>query len=100
MKHSLTISGNHVNVSLDGKIYAHDAGIVRDELLEVIDRGATDIRFDLSKLSYIDSSGLGVLVTVHKRTVEKNGKLVLTGVQGMVAEILKRTRLDKVLHIE
>ncbi|MDF2571665.1 MAG: anti-anti-sigma factor [Sporomusa sp.] len=100
MKHSLTVSGNQVTVSLDGKIYAHDAGIVRDELLEIIDQGATDIRFDLSKLNYIDSSGLGVLVTVHKRTAEKNGRLVLAGVQGMAAEILKRTRLDKVLHIE
>ncbi|HWR44184.1 STAS domain-containing protein [Sporomusa sp.] len=100
MKHSLNVSGNYATVSLDGKIYAHDAGIIRDELLEAIEQGVKDIRFDLSKLNYIDSSGLGVLVTVHKRTIEKNGRLVLTGVQGMAAEILKRTRLDKVLHIE
>lgn len=100
MKHSLTISGNHATVSLDGKIYAHDAGLIRDELLTTIDKGITNIRFDLNGLTYIDSSGLGVLVTIHKRTAEKSGRLVLCGVRGMAAEILKRTRLDKVLHIE
>lgn len=100
MKHMLAISGSHATVSFDGKIYAHDAGIVRDELLEAIERGVTDISMDLSRLDYIDSSGLGVLVTVHKRTLDKNGRLTLKGVQGMAAEILRRTRLDKVLHIE
>lgn len=100
MEHLLTIKDNHATVTIDGKVYAHDAGILRDELLEAIDRGVTDISMDLSRLEYIDSSGLGVLVTVHKRTLDKNGKLVMNGVHGMAAEILKRTRLDKVLHIE
>ena len=100
MEHLLTINGNKASVSLEGKIYAHDAGIIRDELLAAIERGVNTINMDLSRLEYIDSSGLGVLVTIHKHTLDKNGKLVLTGVHGMAAEILKRTRLDKVLHIE
>lgn len=100
MKHSIKVSGSHVSVALTGKIYAHDAGVIRDELIDLIDRGTTDINIDLSELDYIDSSGLGVLVTVHKRTKEKNGGLVLTNVRGMVGEILKRTRLDRVLTIE
>lgn len=100
MTHSLTVNGNRINVALNGKIYAHDAGILRDELIEELERGATDICMDLSGLTYIDSSGLGVLVTMHKRTLEKNGRLVLKNVQGMVGELLKRTRLDKVLAIE
>lgn len=99
MKHLLTVSGSHATVSLDGKIYAHDAGIIRDELLEAIERGVIDMSMDLSRLEYIDSSGLGVLVTVHKRIQDKNGNFILNGVHGMAAEILKRTRLDKVLHI-
>jgi anti-sigma B factor antagonist len=100
MKHLLKVSGNQVKVVLIGKIFAHDAGILREELLEAIERGATDISMDLTQLAYIDSSGLGVLVTVHKRTGEKNGRVVFTGVQGMAAKLLERTRLDKVLTIE
>ncbi|MCE5285960.1 MAG: STAS domain-containing protein [Pelosinus sp.] len=100
MNYSIEVSGNQVNVMLSDKIYAHDAGIIRDELMKKIEQGATEIRMDLSDVLYIDSSGLGVLITVHKRTKAINGRLVLTGVGGIVAELIKRTRLDKVLTIE
>ena len=100
MEHVFKVSGNHVSATLSGKVYAHDAGIIRDELLTEIDKGAVNINIDLAEVNYIDSTGLGVLVTVHKRTKEHDGRLVLTGITGMVAEILKRTRLDRVLTIE
>lgn len=100
MKHLIKVSEHYVNVILNGKLYAHEAGLLRDELVEEIERGATEVRIDLSDVSYIDSSGLGVLITVHKMMKEKNGTSVLTGVQGMVGELLRRTRLNKVLTIE
>lgn len=100
MKHSMEVNGNHVTIVLNGKMYAHDAGTIRDEVLEEINKGNIDIRMNLSQLEYIDSSGLGVVITIHKRIKEKNGKLVLMGAQGIVAQLLKRTRLDTVLTIE
>jgi len=100
MNHSIKVSGNCITVALTGKIYSQDAAVVRDELLEEIDRGVINISIDLSELTYIDSTGLGVLVTLHKRTKEKNGKLVLIGAQGLVEQLLKRTRLDKIFFVE
>ena len=100
MEHTMNTDGNHAVVSLSGKVYAHDAGIIRDELLKQIEKGIVEILIDLADVSYIDSTGLGVLVTVHKRTKEYGGQLVLTGITGMVAELLKRTRLDRVLTIQ
>lgn len=100
MEHLIHVSGNQASVNLSGKIYVHDAGIIRDELVEKIEQGVNQVRLDVSGVGYIDSSGLGVLVTVHKLTKERHGSLVLKGVQGMVGELLKRTRLDKVLTIE
>lgn len=82
------------------KIYVHDASLLRDDLLEIIDQGIIDIKIDLSGLTYIDSSGLGTLVTINKRTKEKNGRLVLVGAQGLPFDLIKRTRLDKVFIIE
>jgi len=100
MNHSITVSGNHVQAFLTGKIYSQDASIFRDEILEHIDRGATEIKINLSNLNYIDSTGLGVLITIHKRTKEKNGNVIISGAQGMVEELFKRTRLDRVLTME
>lgn len=100
MNHSIKVSGNHVTAFLTGKVYSQDASAFRDEILEQIDRGATEISIDLSELNYIDSTGLGVLITIHKRTKEKNGKIVIRGAQGMVEQLFKRTRLDRVLTME
>lgn len=100
MKHSIKVSGNHATIFLNDKIYVSDASLLRDDLLEIIDQGVIDLKMDLSGLSYIDSSGLGTLVTINKRVKEKNGKLVLSGAQGLPLDLLKRTRLDKVFTIE
>lgn len=100
MNHSIKVSGNHVTAFLTGKVYSQDASLFRDELLEQIEKGVTDVSIDLSQLTYIDSTGLGVLITLHKRTKEKNGRIVITGAQGMVEQLFKRTRLDRVLTME
>lgn len=99
MKHSLVVNGNAARVALTGKIYSKDAGLVRDAVLEQIDRGVTEVFIDLAEITYIDSTGLGVLITINKRTKEKNGKLIVSGVQGIAGELLRRTRLDKILTI-
>lgn len=100
MNHSIKVDGNHVTTFLTGKVYSQDASLFRDELLEQIDKGVTAVTIDLSELTYIDSTGLGVLITINKRIKEKNGKIVITGAQGMVEQLLKRTRLDRVLTME
>lgn len=100
MKHSITVIGNQATVYVKDKIYVHDASLLRDDMLEILDRGILEVRIDLSGLEYIDSSGLGTLVTINKRIKEKNGSLVLTAVQGLPLELIKRTRLDKVFCIE
>lgn len=100
MNYPLSINEDQATISLKGKIYAHNAGLIRDKLLEIIDQGVRFVRIDLTDTTYLDSSGLGVLVTIHKRTKEKQGRLTLTGVQGMVDTLIKRTRLDKTLYIE
>jgi len=100
MKHSIKVSGDHATILLNDKIYVSDASLLRDDLLELIDQGITDLRMDLSGLTYIDSSGLGTLVTINKRTKEKNGRFVLTGTRGLPLDLIKRTRLNKVFTIE
>lgn len=100
MKHSIKVCGNQATIFLNDKIYVGDASLLRDDLLGIIEQGITDLRMDLSGLTYIDSSGLGTLVTINKRTKEKNGRLVLMGAQGMPFDLIKRTRLDSVFTVE
>jgi len=100
MKHLIKVSGNCATVFLKDKIYVSDASLLRNDLLEIIGQGITDLRMDLSELTYIDSSGLGTLVAINKHTKEKSGRLVLTGAQGLPFDLIKRTRLDNVFVVE
>lgn len=99
MKHVLEVNDTKLKVKLSGKLYAHDAGLLREDVLKKIETGINEIYMDLTELSYIDSTGLGVFITIHKRLQER-GKLLFSGAHGLIAELLKRTRLDKVLDIE
>ncbi len=56
--------------------------------------------FDFSQTTFIDSSGVGALVSNHKTTRGKNVDMVLRGVRPQVMGVLEMTALDKVLKIE
>jgi anti-anti-sigma factor len=56
--------------------------------------------FDFSQTTFIDSSGVGALVSNHKTTRGKDVDMVLRGVRPQVMAVLEMTALDKVLKIE
>lgn len=56
--------------------------------------------FDFSQTTFIDSSGVGALVSNHKTTRGKNVDMVLRGVRPQVMGVLEMTALDKVLKFE
>ena len=56
--------------------------------------------FDFSQTTFIDSSGVGALVSNHKTTRGKNVDMILRGVRPQVMGVLEMTSLDEVLKIE
>ena len=73
---------------LDSQIQNYIAGEVRDLLL------------DISRVEYVDSAGLGMLVHTYGLLKAKQGKLRLKGVQPRVMELLKLTATDTLMTIE
>ena|ERR1700683_4205800 len=55
------------------------------------------IIFDLGRVSHIDSTGIGIIVTSAGRVKEAGGELRLAGVNDHVEHILKMTSIDKVV---
>jgi len=66
---------------------------------EIIRRHETCVIFDLSGVSFVDSSGVGTLVRCLAKLKKLGGTLRLTGVKGMVEGVLKLTQVDRVLEI-
>jgi anti-sigma B factor antagonist len=75
----------------------------RDDLAEALQKQETArrriVRIDLSQVTFLDCSCLGVIVASHHRLLKLRGLLVLTGVDAAVARILKITGLEDHLFI-
>lgn len=92
--------GNRILLALTGNIYVEEATIVREQLLEYLQEDYKYFVLDVNNLHYIDSSGLGVLVAIHKRALQNGGKVIIKGLQGSVKELFELTRLTNVFEIE
>jgi anti-anti-sigma factor len=75
----------------------------RDALAEVLqeqeDAGRRIVRLDLSHVTFLDCSCLGVLVSSHQRFLELHGLLVLTVTDGSVVRLLEMTGLGESLFV-
>ena len=91
--------GDNIVVQLDGQMYVPDAAMLRERLLQYVDKGIRNVDVNMSHLDFIDSAGLGVLIGIHKRLLERGGRMRLMGLRGSVKELFTLTRLDKVFEI-
>jgi anti-sigma B factor antagonist len=92
--------GDRILVKLDGQMYVPDAAMLRERLLQLVEKGTHSVDVNMSRLDFIDSAGLGVLIGIHKRLMERGGHMTLTGLRGSVKELFTLTRLDKVFDIQ
>ena len=65
-----------------------------------LDRVEGTVTMDCSRLEYISSAGLGVLLKTQKRLVAKAGKLRLTGVSSHLRDIFTYSGFDQIFEIE
>jgi anti-sigma B factor antagonist len=77
----------------------NEASELREELSSLISRGTTDFILDFKKCAFIDSIGLGVLVSIYKRCVEQKGSIKIINVNDKVLKVFKLTRLDSIFEI-
>ncbi|RVU84029.1 anti-sigma factor antagonist [Leucothrix sargassi] len=68
------------------------------EMDRIITSGNDQIIIDISKLSFMDSSSLGAMVSVLKK-ISATGKMVIFGASGTVLELFKLTRMDRIFTL-
>ncbi|WCK53928.1 STAS domain-containing protein [Aneurinibacillus sp. Ricciae_BoGa-3] len=100
MIRDVKVSNNQVLVTLSGEIYVEESTVLREQLLQCLEKGLSHFVFNLSEVNYIDSSGLGVLVAIHKRALQNKGQVTIQGLNGSVKELFELTRLTKVFPTE
>jgi len=84
---------------LNGEMDLYTSQEVRECIREALSDGIKKIILDCSNLEYIDSSGIGVLISLFTTLRKKGGKLSLCNLNKSVEQVIKFTKLNGFLHI-
>lgn len=99
MEYNIKVTETEITVSLCGSIYIEEAGLLKENLIQYIEKGYKRFVIDLADVDYIDSSGLGVLVALQKRALQNGGGVAIKGIKGIVKDLFNLTQLVKVFEV-
>lgn len=89
-------TGGETLLRIDGVLDAVTAPDIRPTLDALVAEQRRSIVVDLGALRLIDSSGVGALVSLFKRTKAYGGELSITGLRDQPLAIFRLLRLDRV----
>ncbi|HNM96563.1 MAG TPA: anti-sigma factor antagonist [Marmoricola sp.] len=91
--------GTAMVVGVGGEIDVYSAPVLRDKLSELVASGQHDLVVDLNEVSFMDSTGLGVLVGTLKKIRTHEGSMDIVCARPRLLKIFQITGLAKVFSI-
>jgi len=95
---SRTMQSGVVVIRPEGRLNMVAAPSLRNELRTLVEGGSTRLVVDLAGTDFIDSSGLGALISGLKIARQAGGDLRIAAPTKQVTAVLELTNLDRVLH--
>ena len=92
--------GDCAVIQVTGEVDVYTAPILREQIRELVAKGAVHLIADLGRIDFIDSTGLGALVGGLKRLREADGSLALAISTPRILHILQITGLTKALAVQ
>jgi anti-sigma B factor antagonist len=85
-------------VEIAGQLTSFESGALRNSIAQLLKEGRKHIVLNLSRLNYLDSSGIGDLVHTYMSVIKRGGEMKVVGLSEKVEEILKITQLHQVFQ--
>ncbi len=98
LTYSLEPRGERCLVYWQGAAGYEQASVLDRCLSEIQGQPNKIVVLDLSKVDYIGSVALGILVTLHRKMEARQGELRLVGATPQIREVFTLCALDKVFH--
>jgi anti-sigma B factor antagonist len=86
-------------VDVEGQLIVGNRQELKQKVLEELERGELKFVVDFERTGYIDSSGLGVLVSLSKKVREQGGELRLANLNEDLKTLFELTKLDTLFQI-
>ena len=93
-------SRDQLVLSISGELDLATAPLLQEHLLEAAQTDLSEVVVDLEHATYIDSSGLGVLVSAHNRLMARGGSLVICSPTPRSMKLFEIAGLSSYLNIE
>ncbi len=92
--------GSILIVGIIGELDHHSAQYIRDKIdAEMIKATTKNIIFDFSKVTFMDSSGIGVIMGRYKNIQKLNGKAVIVSVNSQIKRIFDMSGLFRIMPV-
>ena len=91
--------GGVLVVEVDGQLIVGNRQELKQKVLDALEDGNKKFLIDFTKTGYIDSSGLGVLVSLSKKIRDEGGDLRLAGLNEDLKTLFELTKLDTLFAI-
>lgn len=98
MNYTIREEGGYAVLELTGEVDLSCSPDARKQILQCLD-GNRNLLVDMTRVTYIDSSGVASLVEGYQTAKKKGLKFGLVGVSGPAMSVLQLARLDKVFPI-
>jgi anti-sigma B factor antagonist len=84
-------------LQLVGRLNMASAAHLREAVTSIVDSGRTRVAIDMSGVDFLDSSGLGAIISALKTTRQAGGDLRIAAPSWQAKLVLQLTNLDRVL---
>ncbi len=91
--------GDAIVYRLAGTLDLSTAPSLRAALVEAAFEGKHDIIVDLTRVEFLDSTGLGALIGAHRRALENGGRIRLIVSDGPISRLLTITGLMRIFAV-
>jgi anti-sigma B factor antagonist len=92
-------NGEVTLVEVEGQLIVGNRQELKQQVLEQLEAGNRKFVIDFANTGYIDSSGLGVLVSLSKKIREQGGELRLSSLNEDLRTLFELTKLDTLFRI-
>ena len=86
-------------VAVEGRLDSEAARSFRDQLLKLIRTGPARIAIDLTRVSYVGSAGIWVLLSADKLAASQGGAMVVFGLSEEIGRLFERTGISTTLKV-
>ena len=83
----------------EGEIDIYTSPKFKEEILKYFNSKETDILINWENLNYVDSTGLGALISILKKLKDNEHKIYLSNIKSNIRKIFDITELDKLFII-